>query len=111
MKGSPAPRVGFEPTKLGLMEHDPLDCNRTANVFLLLFSLIYHPLQSQQVHLTGRVSFAVHQWKSSVEGSMSHGLPAGVTALALALLYPPIAAFYNLAIVIFNFLLLYRTHT
>lgn len=111
MKGSPAPCVGFEPTELGLMEHDPLDSNITANVFLLLFSLICHPLQSQQVHLTGRVIFAVHQWKISVKGFFSHGFPTGVTALASALLYPAIAASYNLAIVIFNFLLLYRTHT
>lgn len=85
------------------MEYDLLDCNITANVFLLLFFLIYHPLQSQQVHLRGQVSFAVRQWKISVEGSISHGFPTGVTALAWALPCPAIAAFYNLAVVIFNF--------
>lgn len=47
MKGSPAPHVGFEPTKLGLMEFDPLDGNINAHAFLLLMSLIYHPLQTQ----------------------------------------------------------------
>lgn len=69
MKESPTPCIGFEPANFGLVEHDPLDCNINANVFLLLFSLIYHPLQSQQVHLRGQVSFAVCQWKISVAGS------------------------------------------
>lgn len=69
VKGSPVPHVGFEPTKLGLMEHDPHDSNINAHVFLLLMSLIYHPSQTQGVQLRGQVSFAVCWWKISVANS------------------------------------------
>lgn len=50
------------------MEHDPLDCNIAANVFLLLYYPIYHPLWSQQVHLSELCCLSV---EILVSGSVS----------------------------------------